>query len=142
MNWGKCFGYVEVDENMLNVIQRIEILQISLDYFLMLDFKSLDNLTELNLTIQILILEVYFKISGITFNNLIKLTFDRVLAYDMNIISQLKFPKLEYFDCSTFKFYIGEWYTCNLPIYSRFFNHIKNIKTLKWGFLIQPNLLN
>ena len=132
---------IEFDENMLNVIQRIEILKIPLNYFVRLSsFISLDNLTELNLKISETAFN--FNINEIILNNLKKLILSYLNIDNMNVISKFKLPKLEYFDCSCCQFYICPTQSWDFSKYLPFYNQIKNIKTLKWDYLNEPTLLS
>ena len=132
---------IEFDENMLNVIQRIQILQISLNYFVRLSsFISLDNLTELNLKIPEFAFN--FNINNIMLNNLKKLILHDLIRDQMDAILKFKLPKLEYFDYNSCEVFIDSKQSWDLSKYLPFFNQIKNIKTLKWCYFNEPTLLS
>lgn len=111
------------DEHFINVMQRIKHLKIELQILSRFKF-NLNNLAELTLFNGNL-----NNIIGMTFVNLTKLNLLTHMSYD--VISKLKFPKLESFTYSDTHYQI--------PL--SFINQIKHIKSLYYYYNLNPLII-
>lgn len=116
------------DEHLINVMQKIQYLDINLSNFLrFLSFKfDLNNLTELSLG-EHDIIDDNKKIEK-TFVNLTKLCIRYFNDLEFDLISKFKFPKLD-----SLKIYLDCYRNCCIP--TSFINQIKHIKSLEYDCL-------
>ena len=108
-----------INDDLINVIQRIEHLKICLSNLLEFKFE-MNNLTELTIYQG---LDVNKNIVGVTFANLKKLNIVNFSDSNYDSISKFQFPKLEFANI------INEFYY-NIP--TSFIDQIKHIKSLEY----------